>query len=458
MAPHISAPTDGTIATSVRFFPARKHRVFPAGRMAAARRAHPALVLVVTALGVAAATGTIIHAKISPLAPVTAASAPVIRLGSAESDAAARDTVVWRDEAGAIYRAKIGGGRLDRFLRQRKATLEAARTRSRDQAAKEIPAALQPVFAEMTARVPGYADWYFGYLTKYELMGHALLPAIDYLHGRLAVASRPDQTMVQAIGAHIVAYIETQYAERVVRPRAAEMRLRAAFDKSYGALHARWRRIADEEHEAMRGFITEQAGSAERLSTEAAAGMELAGMEVDWDASRDHGSTMHEDAIVERRFRRGLLSVKLTIPKSAETSAEPDISENTAAEADEITHVIVNLFDKMVGPVVSQMGDLAIGLFAGSFAGGTTIGLGMVAAAPIATALPVGATVGLAATVVAEMLSNRLEESLNRGEFEEGLRQSVAATENAIETGMIAALHQHVEAWYADIANPIAGR
>jgi hypothetical protein len=88
-------------------------------------------------------------------------------------------------------------------------------------------------------------------------------------------------------------------------------------------------------------------------------------------------------------------------------------------------------------------------------------GLGMAGppaafATGVATAVPIGAAIGLGATVVAEMLSNRLEESLSRGEFEEGLRQTVAATENAIETGMIAVLHEHVEGWYADIVNPVA--
>ncbi len=73
-----------------------------------------------------------------------------------------------------------------------------------------------------------------------------------------------------------------------------------------------------------------------------------------------------------------------------------------------------------------------------------------------ASTVPIGAAIGLAATVVAEMLSNRLEESLNRDEFEEGLRQTVSATENAIEAGMIAVLHEHVEGWYADIVNPVA--
>ena len=287
-----------------------KHRFFPAARMAAAcNSGHPALVLVVAALTLVAANGYLVHPTIPQPAPT-----------SAESDAKTRDTVIWRDEAGAFYRAKIPDGQFDQLLRQRKGVLEAARTGSRDQAAAEIRAALKPIFAEMTARVPGYADWYFGYLTKYELMGHALLPAIHYLRRGRDVASRQDKTLAHTIWARVVEYIETQYAERVVRPREAEIRLRDAFDRSYSALHANWGRIGDEQREVMRTFIKdikEQAGSAERLSADQPAGIEL-----DWDGSRDDGSTMHEEGIVERRFHRGLLSVKLTIPKSAGTSAE----------------------------------------------------------------------------------------------------------------------------------------
>ena len=35
-------------------------------------------------------------------------------------------------------------------------------------------------------------------------------------------------------------------------------------------------------------------------------------------------------------------------------------------------------------------------------------------------------------------------------------RQTVAATENAVETGMISIPHEHIEAWYADIATSAA--
>jgi hypothetical protein len=387
--------------------------------------AHPALVVAVLAVA-AAVVGYISRANLSQLAPATTAGSAVIKPAPTESAAKARDTVIWRDETGVIYRAKIGGGRFEEFLRQRKGPLEAARSESRDQAAAEILATLKPVFADIKARVPGYADWYFGYLTKYELMVHAFLPAIVYLGGSLDFSSPPDKSLIQAIGPYVVEYLEQQYADRVVRPREAEIRLRAAFDTSYGVLRAHWGRVVDEQRGAMRALIKEQAGSAERLSAGQAAGVEL-----DWDGGRDQGSAMHEEGMVDRSFRRGLLSVRLKVPMSPKIPVKPDVREKTPEETDEVTHVIVNLFDRLIGPVVSQMGDLAIGVFAGSAASGTTVGFGMagglgVAGPPaafatgVATAVPIGAAIGLAATVAAEMLSNRLEASLNRGEFEEG--------------------------------------
>lgn len=86
---------------------------------------------------------------------------------------------------------------------------------------------------------------------------------------------------------------------------------------------------------------------------------------------------MHDEGLVEQSFQRGSLSVKLKIPKSAKTSAASDKGDDPAKEADEITRVIVGLFDRLMGPLVTQMGDLALGVFAGSAAGGSTVGLGM---------------------------------------------------------------------------------
>jgi len=444
-----------------------EQRIRPAARIVGACRAHPALSLLMVAVAVATATA------IGYLAATMSQPTPalVVERGSPEIEDKPRDTVIWRDESGTIYRAKVAGGRFGEFLRQQHDAIEAARTESRNEAAAEIAAAVKPVFDEMTARVPAYANWYFGYTTKYELMAHALVPAIDHLSRSLAgfagEAAPEQESLVQAIGAHMTAYIEAQYAERVVRPRETEIRLQAAFDTSYGTLRARWTRIVAERRGALRAFIQKEAGSAERLSADQA---EAAGLKLDWDGSNAGGSAMHKDRTIEESFRRGLLSLRVTIPKTVKRQDEPDISDNVK-DSDEISHVIVNLFDKVVGPVVSQMGDLAIGIFAGGAASGATLGIGMAGIGPmglatglgptgvatgLATAVPIGGAIGLAATVIAEMLSNRLEAALSRGEFEENVRKTIDATENSVETKMISVLHAHIDASYADAVNAVA--
>jgi hypothetical protein len=448
-----------------------EQHVHPAARIVGACRRHPRLSLLVAGLAVAAATATgYLAATMSQPAP-----APVVEGVAPVHKDKPRDRVVWRDATGTIYSAKVAVGRFDDFLRQQHDTIETARTESRQEATAEIAAALKPVFAEMTARVPAYADWYFGYTTKYELMANALLPAIDHLSRHLASftgeAPPEEESLVQAIGAYMAEYLAEQYAERVVRPRETEIRLRAAFDKSYGELQARWAPIVTEQRAAIHAFIQQQAGSAERLSPGQLSPDQAAGLKLDWDASRAEGAAMHKEVLTEESFRRGLLSLTLMTPRGAKAPETPDIKPHTTEEADEISHVIVSLFDKVVGPIVSQMGDLAIGIFAGGAASGTTIGMGFMGIGPmglatglgpsavttsLATAVPIGGAIGLATTVVAEMLSNRLEKALGRGEFEENIRQTVDATENAVETKMIAVLHEHIAAWYADAVDPVA--
>ena len=141
--------------------------------------------------------------------------------------------------------------------------------------------------------------------------------------------------------------------------------------------------------------------------------------------------------------------------------AELDARETSRVDSDKIRNTIVTMFDKLVGTVVSQMGNLALGIFAGGTAGGSVgLGFGMsavpgaAASGGFAAAVPIGAVIGFATTVAAEMITNRLQASLTRQEFENTLRQSVDATENAAETAMIAVLHQQIEAWYADINPP----
>jgi len=215
----------------------------------------------------------------------------------------------------------------------------------------------------------------------------------------------------------------------------------------------RRQRVVAEQRQAMREFIQRAAGAPERLSADQAVGLVF-----DWDGQRDDRSAIHKDVNVEQKFRHGLLIVRLKLPRFGRPPTERDSSEAAHADSDKIRSAIVTLFDKVIGTVVSEMGNLAIGIFAGGTAAGIEFGgmstLPSAAVPGLATAVPIGALIGVATTIAGEMITNRLQASLNREEFEGTLRQSVDATENALETAMIAVLHEQIEAWYADIIPP----
>ncbi len=436
--------------------PGSEKRAAPAERLATWCRAHAAPISLAAALSAAAVLGG--YVALGPrlglhVAPI--GNAPPVSVAE-DSAATARDTVVWRDETGAVFRAKVDAPELAQFLRARREALDAVRTETREQASAGILAALRPVFADMKERVPGYADWYSSYATTYELVAQGLLAALDYLGRSLDIFSPQRDSLYGVMAARLIDYLQEQYAEQVVRPPATQVRLQAAFDGSYATLRAHWERLIAGQRQAMRQFIQQEGGTPQRLSPERAAGVTL-----DWDGQRDDRAVMHEDVSVEQSFRRGLLTVRLKLPRFGRVPVELDTSNTSRVDSDKIRSTIVTMFDKLVGTVVSQMGNLALGIFAGGTAGGSVgFGLGMpaipgaVAGGGIATAIPIGAVIGFATTIVAEMITNRLQASLTRQEFEDTLRQSVDATENAAETAMIAVLHQQIEAWYADISPP----
>jgi hypothetical protein len=256
--------------------------------------------------------------------------------------------------------------------------------------------------------------------------------------------------------ARLVDYLKDQYAEQVVRPQTTQVRLQVAFDKSYTTLRAHWERLIAGQRQAMHQFIQQEARTPERLPP-----VQAGGVTPDWDGQRDDRAVMHEDVSVEQSFRRGLLTLRLKLPRFGRAPAELDTRETSRVDSDKIRGTIVTMFDKLVGTVVSQMGNLALGIFAGGAAGGSVgAGFGMpaipgaAAGGGIVAAVPIGAVIGFATTVVAEIISNRVQASLTRREFEDTLRQSVDATENAVETAIIGVLHQQIEAWYTDINPP----
>lgn len=365
-----------------------------------------------------------------------------------------RDTVVWRDESGVVFRAKVDRERFTKLLTARQAAAEELRRKARAQATDSVDAGLATLFADAKTRVPRYAKWYFTYTTRYVLMAHAVAPALQYSTNHLLGRRQHEKSLVDAISMHMVRYLEEQYMDRVLHPAETEAQLQILFSTPFESIRMQWDRVAIEQRRAMHAFIVAEAKSPERLSAERAAGLTL-----DWDGKRNEFKFMHQDAIVSQSFRRGMLNVMLEVPSSESTpNGTCKNCKETAVGSDEISHVILNLFGKIVDPIVSEVGNIVAGILAGGVAGGTAAGFavppGMAMTAVATTTVPIGAAIGLATTVAAEMLSNRMEEALSRAEFEKNLGQTLDETQKEIESRMVSVIDDHIDAWFEDVVNP----
>lgn len=134
---------------------------------------------------------------------------------------------------------------------------------------------------------------------------------------------------------------------------------------------------------------------------------------------------------------------------------EPSKSENV----DEATHVIMNLFSKVVDSAVSEVASAFAGITAGIVAGGVAgSGVTGVVTAGASVAVPLGAAIGFASIVTADVISNRIEENLARQDFESNLAQALLDARKDVEVKMTAAFNQRINDWYAETQHPTAGR
>jgi hypothetical protein len=367
----------------------------------------------------------------------------------------ASKTLVWRSQSGVIYRCTVDRAKFEALLQERKRILDNERAAAREFAVASLRAGIRPVFSEVAGRIPAYADWYYSYFTKYELMVHAVVPVLEY--GTRWASGAPTagaQGFVPFIESHLVKYMSDQYAERVLKPRRTTQRLESAFKAVLAQLRVDWTRAMIEYDQAMESFI----GSAGRNVETVAAQSQT--VPLDWDDQRSDIATAHQDIYVLTTIRRGLLAPMVIAPRTSdnEPGALSDGEDEEGSGGDEVARVIVELFGKVVDPVISEMGSIVTGIAVGGVAGGVaSSGAAGLLAAGAQVTIPLGAAVGLSGTIASDLLSTRLEENLTRSDFERNLRRATLATQEEVEAKMAQILYQHVDAWYQLILKPAAG-
>jgi hypothetical protein len=85
-----------------------------------------------------------------------------------------------------------------------------------------------------------------------------------------------------------------------------------------------------------------------------------------------------------------------------------------------------------------------------------------VPSAGIAISAPLGALVGMAMTISTDIATTRLEERLTRASFEQGVRDALAKTNQAVDKTLAALLEEHANARFLEASHlvgvvPVAG-
>lgn len=357
--------------------------------------------------------------------------------------------LIWRDAQGAFRKAAVDPVKYEELVAQQRKTLDAARVETRNAAKTRMEADTAAVFSEIEDRVPRYGEWYYRYTTKYLLMTHGAMGFWSDFRKRPADKPFTATEAIELIQDHLAAYLEEQYADKVLDPPITEAKLQSDYERDLAALHEEWRTVIADENRRFAEFLDSQHSTIVPPGEAGAIGDE----KLDWDF---RVGVAHNDAVTVRKFRRGLLTIAVSRPQKylIPGASTPEPKDNPTEGADEISHVIVNLFSAVIDPLAAQASALLAGTVAGGLAGAVTGGMITVAPAVVpglALSAPlVGAVIGAAITVSTDIASTRLEERMTRPAFEQNLRDTLGKTQKEVADNLVQTLYEHADSQFVE--------
>jgi hypothetical protein len=351
-------------------------------------------------------------------------------------------TLIWRDGAGALRTATVDGPKYHAFVLLTDAAFNQARTEIADTAKAKLQADTAEIFGQIEERIPRYASWHFQYTTKYVLMAQALYGLLTRADG---IPLSSDKA-IDSIRIHLADYLQQQYSTRVLQPGETSAKLQAAFERNVGELHTQWLKLIAAEDQRFVEFVAAQGGG------KPLGEVTLGERKLDWDLRPDAALPAERTAF--RTFRSGLLTIKVTRPaKLTPAGMVVEDDKDAKEDVDDIAHVVVGLFQSVIDPLAQEGGAALSSVIAGAvgaMAGGTAATAAGAQTAGIAISVPLGALVGLAMTVSTDIATNRLEEHLTRGSFEQSVRDGLTKTNQAVDKTLMTLLDEHANAQFLE--------
>jgi|WetSurMetagenome_2_1015567.scaffolds.fasta_scaffold15668_4 hypothetical protein len=315
--------------------------------------------------------------------------------------------LVSRFQNGQIYRTLMDAEQYSNFVQQHLQFLEQARRQLQININQSLKSDLRLLFQDMHQRIPRFADWYFSYLTTYDLLLKASVSVAQ--HG----LSNEAQSLSNAVVYDLQKYFQHHYEKIVLQPEIYEPILQTIYLEHLKYAHLQWLETLANVQDKFQFFVAQQ--------TSHVTDNNQIIFELDWgnQLNKINIANYHKSGI--EAWRGIILASGGGIAGKAVGSL---VAKGIAAET--------ALFTKLAVPFATKA--LAVG------------GSGMVGA----LGGPIGAVIGIAGGIGIDYLFNEGLNLIQRDEFIKDSGIALQSTKQVWEQLLQKSLHDTIQVWFED--------
>lgn len=174
------------------------------------------------------------------------------------------------------------------YFRGALALVEHHRARAMEIIEVETRRAFEDAFADKTAAVDDFADWFFEWGRGWDFLGRSLISA----GGAVLSFSPSEMTSVAERDLH--AYFRRHYYSRVLKPELRDPKIKAGIRTAFEAAYREYRFVLEESDERLKDFIRTHARFKEVVPTDRAAQLDF-----DWNSQSFKAPVYRSDDAVK---------------------------------------------------------------------------------------------------------------------------------------------------------------
>lgn len=313
-----------------------------------------------------------------------------------------------RFQDGQTYRVLIDAEQYSNFVQQQTQFLEQSRIHLQTEAQQNLKEQISLIFQDMQKRIPRFADWYFSYLTTYDLLIKATVSVAQHS------LSSEMQSLSNAVAYDLQKYFQQHYEKIILQPEINDPRFQQVYLQQLKLVHFKWLETLATVHNKFQSFVSQQTSHLQNNSMQTT-------LELDWRNHLNKINIANYQKSSAEAWRGAFLAAGGGVGGKAAGSL---IAKGIAAEA--------ALFSKLAAPFATKA--LTIG-------GGGAIG---------ALGGPIGAVVGIAGGIGVDYLLNEGIALMQYDEFISDSELALHSTKTTWEELLQNSLNKTIQVWFDD--------